>query len=74
MANNPQQEMITSTTTTARGDEAVTYEEMSNVCGNEPNASISDTLVESQLGTDEDEASQMTTTYLIIIICWINSI
>ena len=50
--------MITSTTTAARGDEAVTYEEVSNVCGNKPNASISDTLEESQLGTDEDEASQ----------------
>ena len=57
-ANNPQQETITSTTTAARGDEAVTYEKVSNVRRNKPNASISDTLAGSQLGTDEDEASQ----------------
>ena len=42
-ASNPQQETITSTTTTARGDEAVIYEEMSNLHGNKPSASVSDT-------------------------------
>ena len=57
-ANSPQQETITSTTTAARGDEAVAYEEVSNVHGNKPNTSISDILTESQLGTDEDETSQ----------------
>ena len=48
-ANNPQQQM---STTIAGDDTAVTYEEVSNVHGNKLNTSISDTLTESQLGTD----------------------
>ena len=52
MANNPRQEMIASTTTMAREDETVIYEEVSKVHGNKPSTSISDTLTESQLGTD----------------------
>ena len=43
-ANNPQQETITSTTTTASwGDEVVMYEEVSNLHGNKPSTSVSDT-------------------------------
>ena len=41
--SNPQQETITSTTTATRGDEAVMYEEMSNLHGNKPITSVSDT-------------------------------
>ena len=48
-ANNPQQQM---STTIAGDDTAVTYEEVSNVHGNKPSTSISDTPAESQLRTD----------------------
>ena len=51
-ASNPQQETITSTTTTARGDEVVMYEEVSNLYGNKPSTSVSDTPAKNQLGTD----------------------
>ena len=50
-ASNPQQEMITSTTIAARGDEPVMYEEVSNLHRNKPSTSVSDTPVLSQLGT-----------------------
>ena len=51
-ASNPQQETITSTTTTAREDEAVMYEEVSNLHGNKLSTSVSGTPVLSHLGTD----------------------
>ena len=41
--SNPQQETIACTTSTARGDEAVMYEEVSNLHGNKPSTSVSDT-------------------------------
>ena len=49
-ANNPRKGMIASIVTGE--DTAVTYEEVSNIRGNKPSTSISDTLTESQLGTD----------------------
>ena len=45
-ASNPQQEMITSTTTTARGDEAVMYEEVSNLNGSKAGCSKHDSTTQ----------------------------
>ena len=45
-ASNPQQEAITSTTTTARGDEAVKYEEVSNLDGSKARCSKHDSTTQ----------------------------
>ena len=45
-ASNPQQETITSTTTTARGDEAVMYEEVINLDGSKARCSKHDSTTQ----------------------------
>ena len=45
-ASNPQQETITSTTTTARGDEAVMYEEASNLDGSSLKQDVQSTILQ----------------------------